>query len=358
MKISTRTISRALKLIARKFGWVFLRNPNSILPRSRPFGFSIRRFAAARITVLGPLGVIGKRVFPITNNGIEEGGENFAVSSFLVRNLPEEKWVVKEASGDRHFPTAAALLGKGERGFMDLTPLKGWNYFHFLLRVIPAWIDLGEDSVGCIQPGKPTTWQQSIADFLGLRIEEQGVTGSFDKQVEIEAGMYPTTRGVGMFRDLFSDRLEKINGSVFPGRKISGEPHVLWLTRSPRTVKHSERFVTNERELVDRIRGFAEVTVVDMGSLPFEEQVRLVNKSALLVGAHGAALTNIALHKSPETLAMVEIFPSGNKKWHYEKLSRLVGARYQGVEAKSQGTKDLRIDVEELVSSVRKMLFA
>jgi hypothetical protein len=66
--------------------------------------------------------------------------------------------------------------------------------------------------------------------------------------------------------------------------------------------------------------------VPDLRTYSFEEQVRLMSRTGILVATHGAALTNAAF--LPAHAAVIELFPYGLKKATYRTLSTTIGLHY------------------------------
>ena len=101
-------------------------------------------------------------------------------------------------------------------------------------------------------------------------------------------------------------------------------------------------------------------TMVDPGSLPFAEQAALFGRAEIIVGLHGAALTNVVF--APAGSALVELW-SGLRQPHYVDLASIKGLRYAAVEGETvPGTherpqhQDLRIDIGRLSAALAEFL--
>jgi len=86
-----------------------------------------------------------------------------------------------------------------------------------------------------------------------------------------------------------------------------------------------KRRLTNEAEVAALLqaKGFA---VVEAAKLSFSEQVRLFSQARLIVGAHGAGMTNL-IHAAPGA-TIVELFARNKVKDTYFWLSRSMGQTY------------------------------
>ncbi|TQB75216.1 hypothetical protein MPDQ_003469 [Monascus purpureus] len=79
----------------------------------------------------------------------------------------------------------------------------------------------------------------------------------------------------------------------------------------------------------------AGIKVVDFAALSFEEQLRVVRETDVLVGVHGAGLTH-GMFLRPGS-AMVEILPGGLEHRGFRNLARQMGHRYFCVSGEAQG---------------------
>jgi hypothetical protein len=107
------------------------------------------------------------------------------------------------------------------------------------------------------------------------------------------------------------------------------------------------RIPSNQRELAARLReqGFE---AVDPATLPWPEQVAVMRHCQLLVGPHGAGMTNL-IFRGPGPLTVVELFPRGFSPPHYYWMAELLGYHYLPRCDRGNG----RIDIEDVVATVQ-----
>ncbi len=137
-------------------------------------------------------------------------------------------------------------------------------------------------------------------------------------------------------------RVEELLLPSFPAWRFSGWLPSWYLTelraallpeREPRRsgrifiTRRGRRRILNEGEVVRRLSRHGFVPV-DLEDLSFEEQIDLFYDAEVVVGAHGAGLTNMLF--SQDAL-LVEIFPTGFVFPHYLLLGVPLGNRYRFV---------------------------
>ncbi|MCH6201344.1 glycosyltransferase family 61 protein [Aquiflexum sp. LQ15W] len=110
------------------------------------------------------------------------------------------------------------------------------------------------------------------------------------------------------------------------------------------------RHINNLNELLDVLheRGFL---IVNLAELNIAEQIRLFKKSEIIVGPHGAGLTNI-IFSDYANVKLLEVFPKNFVSAHYYWMSSVLGIRYaaiSGSELKNspQGISSFSVDVAE-----------
>lgn len=111
-----------------------------------------------------------------------------------------------------------------------------------------------------------------------------------------------------------------------------------------------ERRVTNEKEVIDAISEYG-FKRFQLEHHHVAENARLFNEADIVVGAHGAGLTDIIFCNSGSTV--IELFGSKIKP-PYEKLADVLGVGYQSINCNPQST-DLEVDISQLENKIRQI---
>lgn len=126
----------------------------------------------------------------------------------------------------------------------------------------------------------------------------------------------------------YIDRIVDCAHSLVAGRTSSHGSRLLLLRE---TGVCNQRIPSNQAALRERLAplGFE---ALDPAALPWEEQVLALRDCRVLVGVHGAGMTNL-MFRGRNPLAVVEIFPPAKTPPHYYWLATLLGYRYVPVVA-------------------------
>ena len=115
------------------------------------------------------------------------------------------------------------------------------------------------------------------------------------------------------------------------------------------------RRLLNEEEIVEMLRS-ERIEPVRMEELPLAEQALLMAQCELVVGPHGAGLTNIVFAE-PGT-RVIEIMPSGCVNWCYRHLAAACGQQYDCVVGRSYPQGDMSAAWASWVASPTHLLSA
>jgi hypothetical protein len=116
------------------------------------------------------------------------------------------------------------------------------------------------------------------------------------------------------------------------------------------------RAIENSAEVEDLVARYG-FTVVDTSTIPLGRQIEIFSRAALVVGVHGAGLTNIAFRRSAP-LHLVEIFDRDHLRFrppqpHYMVIAESLGFGYTPVmSAARQGGGSLIVDVAALERTI------
>lgn len=178
----------------------------------------------------------------------------------------------------RRFPEAVAVLSGSVHG----------NYYHWLVECLPKLVlfrDLGLDFA---VPRQKTSFQEESLAYFGAERSVVWVEGGFSS-----SRIYFATnvaRSMTRFSPLVRDFYAQVPRTAAPKDRI-------FISRGGARMRR----LNNESEIVGVLvrRGFR---VVDPGSMSFAEQIALFRTARVVVGPHGAGLTNVLFCSPGATL--------------------------------------------------------
>ncbi|AZH26315.1 glycosyltransferase family 61 protein [Haloplanus aerogenes] len=143
------------------------------------------------------------------------------------------------------------------------------------------------------------------------------------------------------------DRMRKAAG-VIGEDDGDGADERIYVSRADATVRRVSNW-----SAVRRVLGEFGIEPYTLSDLNVREQITLFSRAELVVGPHGAGLTNVVYG---DNLGVVELF--GSKQMAtFDRLAELLGYRYTAVQCQSDGL-DVRVDPEQLRTTIRETLAA
>ena len=208
----------------------------------------------------------------------------------------------------------------------------GNNYFHFMFDILPKLYLLKSKinlkKINYFYVSRPKKWQLKIFNILGIK-KEKLLSSKKNKHIicdEILAVDHPWYN-----RGTIQAQVKNIpRWIVFQNRNIFK--------------KVSEKFTCNKKIFLDRshssynhcqIENPKDLTVLikknNFGiyrpeKISFKKQIFLFGNASIIIGAHGAAFTNIIFCK-PNT-KIIEIMPSNHYNKKCERLSKILKLKY------------------------------
>jgi capsular polysaccharide biosynthesis protein len=176
------------------------------------------------------------------------------------------------------------------------------NYFHFVTDVIPRWGTFQQTMPGCrpdaIYVPHKSRYQRELLDLIGLS-DVPLIQSEKDRAIRAARLAVPWIGNHGEFAP--PSTVEWLR-SALPAKDVASRPKRIYVTRGSQ--KNTRRFV-REAELVAALekRGFA---VIDPGSLSVQDQIDHFAAADVIVGPHGAALTNLVFAR--EGARILELF--------------------------------------------------
>jgi capsular polysaccharide biosynthesis protein len=252
-------------------------------------------------------------------------------------------------------PVSGSVVSLATRG-------TGPNYYHALMDLLPRWGILQESMPGVVPDAlvvnTGTPFCRELLELVGLTSSSYRLIES-TKHLGIRADrlLVPSITNARTVAPRWTTQWLREH---LPPGSTAGLPSRLYVTRGR---GRNFRSVRNEDEVLAALRplGF---TVIDPGRLSVQEQIDAFAAADVVVGVHGAALTN--LNFSPPGVRVLELFaPRYLNPGYWAIASNVPDSRYRylvcGPEWLVAGPMDhvyddLTVDVGRLVDSLEELL--
>lgn len=312
------------------------------LPRERrPWGFSFRDVLERRVDPRSVARLPGCRIRPFRDRW---GSDYHALLTDDGRRLRLHGTAVPAG--------ATELTGGAEAELGEAAWIVGrWhrNYYHWLLYHLPKVLVLeAEGAAGSLLVPGPGRLRPVIeASLLALGLDPAALRAL--PEGPARAAPVWVVESDRFDPELLRALRDRIAG---PGGRADRR---LYLGRE----RARKRRLANDAELVGALEaeGFA---AVEGAALPFAEQVALASRTRVLVGVHGAGLTNMLF--MPEGAHVVEIANPRYPSPAFYALAAALGLRYWLVwgvpsDARGRDALDLEVDprrVEAVLAAIRR----
>lgn len=236
------------------------------------------------------------------------------------------------------------------------------NYFHFMTDVIPRWGTFQETMSGCrpdaIYVPHKSRYQRELLDLIGLS-DVPLIQSDKNRAIRATRLVVPWISNASEFAP--PSTVEWLR-SALPAKEVASRPKRIYVTRGSQ--KNTRRFV-RESELVAALekRDFA---VIDPGSLSVQDQIDHFAAADVIVGPHGAALTNLVFAK--EGARVLELFgPKYVKACFWTLTANIPGVEHRYLVAGSAAEArrrqpmnrvqdDIDIDPDVVIAEVDRLL--
>jgi len=211
-------------------------------------------------------------------------------------------------------------------------------YYHWMTDALPKLAVL--EKAGCMDAalvlsGQPKSWQLRSLELLGVRNQLTSFSGYLQADILVWPRQVAVTGNIPAWAcDWLRQRL------VQQPRRVQRR---LYLTR-----RNDTRRLTNE-EVVWTLLALMGFELVDAGTLPLDEQIRLFSEAAVVVAPHGGALTNLLFAKEA---TIIELFDPGYVNPCFYALADRCGHQYWYAMGQPTGNGCFEIDVRGLAATL------
>jgi capsular polysaccharide biosynthesis protein len=225
------------------------------------------------------------------------------------------------------------------------------NYYHFLTDVLPR-LDLmarAGVSVDRFVVNRTMPFQSEMLNVLGIG-EDRCIQSADHPHVQADELVVSSLPDAQLCNPAWVAPWLR---EKFRQAEVQPPHRRLYLSRG--TKKHTRR-VENEAELLAALEPYGFVSI-DPGALPVAEQIKVFSESEIVIGAHGAALTNIVF--CPAGASVIELFsPDYVNVCFWTLACTLPGLRYRYVVGNGAPTtvrsnrgvaSDVRVDPSQVV---------
>lgn len=219
------------------------------------------------------------------------------------------------------------------------------NYYHWMQLTLPLLLAYKELAAGVhidhyyVGEQVHAGFQQETLDVLGIPVSKVVRQPCRADRMLCAFRIHPAEHGV-YYRDPWGHQFVR---SLFIAPRQLRPSRKLFVRRGSSSIRQAENEADVVRSL--RARGFEDVA---MEGLTVAQQARLFSEAAVVVGVHGAALTNLLF--APPGARIVEIFPPGVRETSYFAAAAhgKLSYSYMIGEAATAGAKAVRIPLSKL----------
>jgi capsular polysaccharide biosynthesis protein len=222
------------------------------------------------------------------------------------------------------------------------------NYFHWIIDCLPRMAVIQALGFGHL----PVLVRGPLAPFHKHCLSSLGVTFTCiaaDEDVQVDRLVWTSMPAPVNFPTPFL--VEWLRRTLGAGRDRAGFRHLL-------VSRTGGGGLVNETEVLEALSPFG-FELVRSENLTHAEQVATFSQAAVIVGAHGAGLTNMVFSRDARVL---ELFSAQYVPWHYYTLAQAAGHEYwyavgrTRVEARRTRHRGFEINVPLVVKTMGTML--
>jgi hypothetical protein len=256
------------------------------------------------------------------------------------------------------FRSPALLWGKKKPGIYTSLMHLPWaekSNYHWFLDCLPrlyALVQQTRQPVNLIIPANMPAFQLETLEFvLAQNPWFTLVRINKNEKWQVEAFLLPSFVSNHNSGFLPPDISNLIRQQVWQGYQVGGPAarSRLYISR----VKAAKRRLVNEPEVVDLLLGYG-FQVVYAEDLSYQQQVKLFYNAAVIVGAHGAGLTNVLFGQQ---LTLVELHPENLVRSHYFMICKALNFPYHYLLGnESDACQDFEVDIAALTDILNRVI--
>ena len=207
----------------------------------------------------------------------------------------------------------------------------GNNYFHFIFDIVPKIFLLDTknelNNIDYFYLTNPKKWKIKILKMLGINTNKILNSNIYNHILadEVYAVDHPWYN-----KGLIQYSLHKIpkwiinyNRKIFLKQSKKFTSKKIFLDRSDSSFNHCQ---IENIDQITTLMNKKKINIYRPEKLSFKNQIKLFNNSSIIIGAHGAAFTNIIFCK-PRT-KIIEIIPSDHPNKKCQRISKILNLRY------------------------------
>lgn len=224
------------------------------------------------------------------------------------------------------------------------------NYYHWfveaLTKVLSTRLDRSDFVVMLPSTFRNLGYHEESLTLLGIRSEYFDVV---TERLHCEEMYLPLNVSInGTTNPLY---INKLRDALLSDRKNIRPARRLYVSRR----SAGKRRVANEAEVTTFLQPYG-FEVVEFEKMTFKEQLAICNSATIIVGLHGAGLTNMLFMTTGK--AVIELRRENEDNFCFKYLAEALNMRYDFVECKNQGDDRYNSDFSVNLAELKKMIEA
>ena len=232
------------------------------------------------------------------------------------------------------------------------------NYGHWLLDIIPKLIIVKKfrelnsfDAI--LLPNIKKRFQKDSLEYFNLT-KSKMLDGSEIRHISADKITIPSHPYWELYKHQFEtvanvdkDILQSIRQIYLYNKNLSGfkKKEKIFIDRSDSKFNHNK--LVNNAEIIEYLKE-KDFSIIKLSELSFDEQIELFNNAKVIIGSHGAGLTNLIFSK--ESTRIIEIGDPNYSCYVFKNISKIQKLNYEFIKPEAVLSKsgDMKINIEDL----------